>query len=274
VAEVLEDGILTTDEANALREVAEIHDLDSSAVAATHRAFVLALAHEAVADGKVTRAERSELLSVADLLDVGSTSVRKLLDRAEDVRNDKLGSNLKPLPGDWLHGEPLRVGDRVVFTGCDPVLRKILEDQSASAGVLVMGNVASTTAMLVTDGTMDGTKLAKARDLQTRIVSPEEYRLLLEFVQPAARRKASTRPQTPAARATESAPVGALGDSAGSDRPEAVPDLLTRDVTPAVIRAWARQNGWEVGVRGRLPAPLLKAYELAHPDRSHSVDVN
>lgn len=32
---------------------------------------------------------------------------------------------------------------------------------------------------------------------------------------------------------------------------------------PAVVRAWARNNGMHVGTRGRLPRQLLEAY-LAH----------
>ena len=36
-------------------------------------------------------------------------------------------------------------------------------------------------------------------------------------------------------------------------------------VSPAVLRAWGRDNGWEVGQRGRLPAGLLDAYAAARP---------
>ena len=32
----------------------------------------------------------------------------------------------------------------------------------------------------------------------------------------------------------------------------------------AAIRAWARQNGHEISERGRISAPILKAYQAAH----------
>jgi hypothetical protein len=31
----------------------------------------------------------------------------------------------------------------------------------------------------------------------------------------------------------------------------------------ATVRAWANQNGWELGQRGRIPTEVLNAYELA-----------
>lgn len=252
LAEVLEDGVLTADEAQALSEIAEIHELEPGDIAATHQAFVFALAHEAVADGKVTRAEKSELISVAEVLGVKAGAVSKILNRAEDVRHGKLGAGLPPLPAGWTLGEPLHVGDRVVFTGCDPAFRELLEDGSMRAGVRLMNNVASTTAMLVSDGSMDGTKMAKARECRTRIVSPEQYKVLLDHIQPPVARKSKAPAATPVPTvSSEDATSGAASATVG---------LATAEVTPAVIRAWARENGWEVGVRGRLPAPLLEAY--------------
>lgn len=271
LAEVLEDGVLTVEEATDLHEVAEFHELDAHAIAQTNRAFVLALAHEAVADGKVTRAEKAELLSAAELLDVESRSVSGLLDRAEAYRHGKLGAGLPPLPHGWPHGEPLRVGNRVVFTGCDPDARSQLEQRSEAAGVRVMNNVASTTAMLVTDGTMEGTKLDKARALRTRIVHPDEYRVLLDHLQPAARpasapgRTAIPTPDVTATTASETASDLEAGviPAPRPESPTLKPDAWA-DLTPAMVRAWARDNGWEVGVRGRLPASLLDAYRAAH----------
>lgn len=86
LAEVLEDGVLTPDEVADLQDVAAVHDLDTDALSATHRAFVLALAHEALADGKVSRAESDELRVVAALLDVEPILVKSLLADAETAR--------------------------------------------------------------------------------------------------------------------------------------------------------------------------------------------
>jgi nucleoid-associated protein Lsr2 len=38
----------------------------------------------------------------------------------------------------------------------------------------------------------------------------------------------------------------------------------TGGATPAEIRAWARDNGWEVPERGRVAAEVREAYDAAH----------
>lgn len=38
----------------------------------------------------------------------------------------------------------------------------------------------------------------------------------------------------------------------------------TSDVSPAEIRAWARENGWEVPDRGRVASEVREAYAAAH----------
>jgi DNA polymerase-3 subunit epsilon len=255
LAEVLEDGVLDAQEAGDLAELAVIEELDSEAVAATNRAFVLALAHAALADGKVTRAERTELLHIAETLSVDANVVPHMLDRAEAARHARLSAGLGPLPDPWPHGQPLRVGDKVVFTGCDDRQRSELEAKSEELGVRVISGVSAKTAFLVTDGTMDGTKAAKARQLGTVVVHPDQYTVLLTHLQP------SSRPP-PGARPPLRAEVGQPGPPT-----ELAPhqDLPTAAATasPAVVRQWAREHGWEVGVRGRLPKQLLDAYAAA-----------
>lgn len=252
LAEVLEDGVITTEEAADLASVAETAELTTDEIAMANRAFVMTLAHAALDDGKVTRAERAELQAVADALSVDKRLIPKLLDQAEAARNNRLSSGLKQLPADWSYGEPLRVGDKVVFTGCDDALRVDLEARSERLGVRVIGSVSAKTAMLVSDGTMDGTKAAKARELGTRIVHPDVYAALLTHLQPATARQArqsskvQARPpvDVPAATATGSIALAAA--------------------SPAVIRAWAIENGYDVGTRGRLHADVIQAYATAH----------
>ena len=81
---------------------------------------------------------------------------------------------------------------------------------------------------------MDGTKAANARELGTRIVHPDVHELLLRALQPAVPR-----------------PTAVAAEVRG---------------TPAEVRRWARDNGWVVGDRGRLPARLLDAYAPARTD--------
>ncbi|GAB3250221.1 hypothetical protein GCM10027425_07490 [Alteromonas gracilis] len=255
IAEVLEDGVLDPHEASALAEFAAAFELSTSDVMRAHHAFVHALAREAMADGKLTRDERRELLAVSNALDVPEKVMKDLLGRAEDQRSAKHSADLTPLPATWTLGEPLRVDDRVVFTGCDPDVRNDLVRRSEASGVRVMNGVARTTAMLVTDGSMHGTKLRRAHELGTRIVDPETYRELLAHLQP---RRSPKKAAEPVAER------------------EGVPDFPERTRTvprtsdgggpsPAQLRAWGRANGWTLGDRGRLPAELREAYLKANP---------
>lgn len=252
LAEVLEDGVLTDDEAGALADVAQLWELPPDAVAAAHEAFLLALADKAVADATVTQAERAELYEVAALLGVDRSRVLASLDAATARRDARQSEGLAPLPAGWAHGEPLRVGQSVVFTGCDEDVRTALEARAAAAGVRVAAKVSGRTAALVTDGSFAGTKLADAQRLGTRIVGPDVFGILLDHLQPAVAR---TTTATKHGRATPTAPAPAV-DRVVAARP---------DVAPAVIREWARSQGIVVSDRGRLSADVVARYHEAHP---------
>ncbi len=249
LAEALEDGEISDEEAAGLVAFALTMGLTAEDVTAANEGFVQALAIEALDDGKVSRAEKAELLRVADLLNINPKVVPTVLDKAEAAREQRMSAGLAPLPDDWSLGEPLRVGDKVVFTGCAAFDRPGMEQRAESLGVLVIGSMSPKVALLVSDGTMDGGKAGRARELGARVVHPDDFRLLLDHLQPARPRevKAPPKPQKAAPpKAATSAPV---------DLPE--------DVTPADVREWGRQNGWEVGVRGRLNQELLAAFVAA-----------
>ena len=259
LAEVLEDGVLSDDERTALGELAALYELDAHAVSAAHQGFLLALAHLALDDGKISRAEKADLTAVAELLGAPAALLTHLLDAAEGARQMRFSADLQPLPADWPHGEPLRVGDKVAFTGCDDQLREQLERRAESLGVRVMNNVSARTAMLVTDGSFAGGKLADAHALGTRIVSPELFATLLQHLQPAMReRKLPVPTQRPE---QAGAAVGAAAETAVM---VAVPAGCVSGPSPGQVRAWGRENGWVLGERGRLPADLFEAYRAAH----------
>ncbi len=263
LAEVLEDGELTLDETADLRGVAEDGELAPDDVQAAHLAFVLTLAHAALHDGRVTRAERAELQRIATLLDVDPTTIPSLLNQAEAARHARLSAGLGELPAGWSHGEPLRVGDKVVFTGCEAFDRDRLEEASVRLGVRVLSSVSSRVAMLITDGTVDGTKAARAAELGTRTVHPQAYEVLLQHLQPALPRADRTVPDSPAKTAVQhEAPTAASGTAANP-----VPLPSTNGTPePARVRAWARAQGMEVGVRGRLSKEVLTAFAAAHSE--------
>jgi len=243
--DALEDGDISEGEADALQEARDVHELSTGDMAAAHEAFLLALAHRALDDGLVSRDERRELRDVAALLSVPESKIKAVLDRAEAARHARLSAALGPLPDPWLHGDPLRVGDKVVFTGCDEQHRERLERRAEELGVRVISAVSRLTVMLVTDGSFSGTKRARAEELGTRHVHPETFEVMLAHLQPAARPVLLQRPV----------------ETARTHVSEASADAVTASApAPSVVRAWAIAAGLEVGVRGRLPKHVIEAY--------------
>ncbi|WP_167761517.1 histone-like nucleoid-structuring protein Lsr2 [Blastococcus sp. CT_GayMR19] len=256
LAEVLEDGVLTDDERAALVDIASIYDLDGDAVHAAHSGFLLALAHLALDDGKVSRAEKAELTTTAEMLDVPTKLVTATLDAAEAARHERLSAGLRPLPADWALDEPLRVGDKVAFTGCEWTVRERLEQRAEELGVRVMNTVSSRTALLVTDDSFSGGKADEAAGHGTRCVHPDEFAVLLKHLQPAVKKALASFPRPRTAR---DATVKSIAPAAAG-----IVSAAHATVCPAAVRAWARANGHEVGERGRLPAELSEAYQRAH----------
>lgn len=266
--DALEDGEISDEEAGELGELIGVYGLTDTDLHAAHRAFVLALAHKAVDDGHVSRDEHEELHTLCDALDVPRATVNELIAHAAAARAARMSADLLPLPDDWGFGVPLRVGDKVVFTGCDDRQRDRLERRATELGVRVMNNVSRLTSMLVTDGSMDGTKLAKAREVGTRIVHPDTFETLLAHLQPAAPVE-----QLSQFGAGPSQPAPAAHRKLASMAPRSI-----ADASPGIVRTWALANGYAVGVRGRISAEIWEAYASAHtpvvaPVRTGATDV-
>lgn len=247
LASALEDGELSEEEVGVLDAVAESSELTGADMEAAKQGFVLALAHSALDDGKVSRDERNELTKICIALGLHTKFLTAALDRAELARDRRLSEGLGPLPVDWPHGEPLRVGDKVAFTGCAGHGRSDLEARAEDLGVRVVGGVSPKVALLVSDESVYGIKTARAAELGTRVVHPEVFKKLLDHLQPALPREQKPFPGPSAKR-----PPQPAVDSAPSELPEGV--------TPADVRQWGRENGWDVGVRGRLNRDLLAAF--------------
>lgn len=254
--DALEDGEISEEESGELGDLAAAFELESASIQTAHRAFILALAHRAVDDGHVSQDERTQLHTIAEMLGVPKRIVLDVIKHADDARAVRLGAGLRPLPSDWAHGEPLRVGDKVAFTGCDDAQRERLEHRAEALGVRVVGNVSGRTAMLVTDGNFAGTKLDKALQIGTRVEHPDVFEVLLAHLQPAAV-TASASPITFAS--TEAVPAPPRADDI---EPPAAPITGPR-YSPGEIRSWAAENGYVVGVRGRLPREVIEAFEGA-----------
>lgn len=247
----LEDGELSASESQQMAALSYAYELTETDVREIHRAFVLALAHRALDDGHVSRVERDELYELASTIGVPRDVVLAAITRADTARSNRMSAALGSLPDDWAHGEPLRVGDKVVFTGCEVTQRTRLEQRAESLGVRVIGSVSRQTAMLVTDGGFEGTKAAKADEFSIRKVHPELFEVLLDHLQPALSQDEAPAPRVIKARgvAPAASSVTAASTQAGA-----------RGAAPSVVRAWAIANGFEVGVRGRINAEVFDAY--------------
>lgn len=240
--DALEDGEISQEEADALEELRREYSLTQEDLGRAHEAFVLALAHRAVDDGVITHDERRELNDLAALLSVPKASVKLVLEKADAARRARLSTDLGPLPTDWNLGDPLRVGDKVVFTGCEEIQRERLERRAEELGVRVIGSVSRLTVMLVTDGSFSGGKAERARELGTRTVHPNEFDVLLRHLQPSSRGV-----DVPVAIAQPST-FEPSGQAAASNQ---------------AIRSWALAKGFEVGVRGRLPQSVIQAFHAS-----------
>lgn len=254
LTDVLSDGELTESEAVGLSDLALEYGLTADDLVAANTGLLLALAHRALEDGRVSATERADLLTVAHLLRLPESLVRQVLDRAEKARHARLGAHLKPLPIGWRHGEPLRVGDKVVFTGCDPELRARLEARAEQLGVRVLTAVSSRTALLVTEKAGPSNKNSDADLLGTRTVRPREFETLLTHLQPAQ----TTSPPTVPATVT---PIGPTPE------PTVTPTVRSVGPDAGQVRQWALDQGLTVSTRGRLPAAVVTAYRNAHPDQ-------
>jgi DNA polymerase III subunit epsilon len=191
LAEELAGGTLSDDGATRLADLARAGGLTRAGVLGAHREALRAGAARAAGDGP--RRAAQAVGALAAVLGLGRGEAAAALEAARAERRSRATERLAPLPAHWPHGEPLRLGDRVAFTGCDDVQRRLLERRTRDAGLAVAGAVSRTTALLVTDDPASGTQKARAaRSLGTRVVGPALYAVLLDHVQPAADALAAT----------------------------------------------------------------------------------
>src|SRR5690606_836941 len=84
--QVVGDGVLPQEEAAALADVARIYSLTREQIHAAHGAFLIALAHRIVEDGKVTPDERDLLHGATRALGFADDLPTRILDEAWAAR--------------------------------------------------------------------------------------------------------------------------------------------------------------------------------------------
>lgn len=164
---VLADRLITTDEAEAIADLAAAEHLSMPQVMDAHRAFLAGLATAALADGVVTDAERSDLDAVARMLGLTPDHVTGALAAAQTV--DRALSTAR-------QQSMFAPGDRIVFTGEASVPRAVLEEAARNAGLTVTSSVSKRTrALVIADPLSESTKARTARGLGVEIVAEQVF---------------------------------------------------------------------------------------------------
>ena len=184
VIEFLADGILTDSEMQELKSLADVYSLDDTQIQISHTSLIKAFAIQALKDESISVTEKDELISLASSLGIEKNLLTAIIRDAKVIRANILSKQVLSLPDNWKLGAPLRVGQKVVFTGCEPNHRAQLESESKKAGVAISSKVSSKTSLLITDGSYEGNKARDAREMGVRVVSPDEYELMLKYIQP------------------------------------------------------------------------------------------
>lgn len=184
VRTVIEDSTVTNDEAQQLSDLAEAFALNQGTSDRLKERLLSIVAAQAWSDGHLSRHEQVEIKELAVALGLSDKSATTLLKSAEADRQAGLSRDLPALPVDWAFGEPLRVGSRIAFTGCDWEQRERLELESVARGCRLTGSVSAKTDFLVTDGSYVGNKRDAAERLGTRIIHPDDFETLLRWIQP------------------------------------------------------------------------------------------
>jgi DNA polymerase-3 subunit epsilon len=182
--EAMEDGIISEQENSSLSDLSNSLQIVTEAQTAIHKKFMQTIAQEAWKDGSVSRAEQSEIVEAGRSLGFSDNDSKNFIKEIEELRASRISARTKVLPPDWDLGDPLRVGDRVVITGCYEAGRYELESKSKSMGIRITGSISGKTNLLVSDGTINGNKDTDAAKLGIRSVTPEMYRKLLDYIQP------------------------------------------------------------------------------------------
>ena len=242
VIEFLEDGQLNESELAELQALAGIYELTESQTQIAHSSLITALAIQALKDESISVGEREELNLIASAVGLSQNALTEIIKDAKKIRLNSLSRVVLSLPENWKLGDPLRVGQKVVFTGCDPEQRTQLENDSKKVGVAISGKVSGKTSLLITDGSYDGNKARDARALGVRVVTPDEYELMLKYIQPAE--------------------VEKLKDEANATSSQSGAEGLD----PSVVRAWAQKNGIEVSPKGRIHTDVYEAYKKRESD--------
>lgn len=165
--DALLDGYLSAHEEEALIGVATDLGLHRDQVTAVHATYLDSLAIAAWEDGVVTENEAQQLIEVARMLGLPSSSVLLALERAHQSQ----------APGALRLR--LRPGDQVVFTGALAVAREVWVARAEAAGLVHGGVSRKTKVVVAADPDSQSGKAAKARAYGIPVVTEAAFERML-----------------------------------------------------------------------------------------------
>lgn len=182
--DVLEDSVLDSREVAELADLAEVYDLAKETVAGAHRSMIWGLAFIAFAnDGIIDDHERERIDRLAGQLGLPMDGMPELYVEAKARWLAAIEADLKPLPAEWALGQPLRVADRIAFSGHTREYRERCTASATELGLRVTSEVSAFTTLIVSDGTLTA-QAAAAAEHGTRTVTYREFVELLRHLQP------------------------------------------------------------------------------------------
>lgn len=172
---VLEDRVVTADEAEGLYLFASEYGLSSDQVAAAHVDYLKRLAVVAVEDGILSDSEREDLAAVGRLLGCSPEVLDRSMSEAWERRGDvsKAAQKISKSVSQDLAGQSVCfTGELQACIGGERISRELAHELARSAGLVVKDSVTKTLDLLVLADphSMSG-KAKKARAYGTRILA-------------------------------------------------------------------------------------------------------
>ncbi len=168
----LEDRLVTESESNKLAEIAENCHLSEEATIEVHVNYLRGLIRSAMADGKVTSAERDDLEVVASLVGLEATTVDDLLQTPEPPSSESSRADQSEF-----------VGKHVCFTGVllstingIPISREKAVQLASENGLIAVDSVTKKTDILIlADSSSMSGKALKARQYGIRLMADRVF---------------------------------------------------------------------------------------------------
>lgn len=172
---VLEDRVLTREEADALFETAKLWDLRPEDIVEAHRAYLRRLAVLALADNILSEAELSDLQLVTNLLGFDDSFLKASLDEARNA-SAAVVPDTESLTGKTV----CFTGECVCRLSGETLTRSKASELAVAAGLSVKGSVTKKLDLLVVaDPDTQSGKAKKARQYGVRVIhEPVFWRLI------------------------------------------------------------------------------------------------